>query len=749
MALLEDSNSVIYMTQNFDDDIRALDKNLVAIKTASCGEYGFTKRSREELVDLWRSIESNSAMLHIVLPEFRRRHLTLIKFLSSPYLLGQSFREDLPERAKAAREASGMDQSSTYDVWQGFIELDYKSHLYITWNRTWEGTERGSGSSIAVQLEIAINWIEGAIDVLREGYTQIEHARAVLTPVFRLNADILAIIFEQLAGLEAPTRSSLGWIRLSHVCVVWRQVLLDMHNLWARDAYIFGPDTARQHILSRAQECLISVSAMRLPASDGEGPPLGCDHVVRLASTDDVVELSRMAAKRSLRDLHVQVFPGRAMRTLADMIRILAKLEQPHLRSLNITVPCMVKDSKELPRIRMATHPVLRHIELVNIFIPFTLPHLSSLHLCCAIKPKSPGDSRITSSWLNGLLDALASSPALTDFRMVGWTMPPPPPQPRKITLDHLTTLCSTTSEILLFLELPALQRGYIADNGRTTNTYAGLTAVLTRYGYSPRSVQLSQRSASKMDNVIIRFGRIAEPWRPPIAVPFDAMTLLTDPGPYLTIVVPCPKTFTDRTLSAVFPVFASLVSRPSSADVIDTLGFDNETREHTFYGLSGSAYFDPMLLPAFPFVRTIELPLKDKNTMRHVLSSLAADQNVGHLPLLSCIRFIGPVDLVNNIAELHKPISSLLSARTSLQGVSPIKCLEVAAFPDTAHEAGDNDGVDLSKPVLSRMDVDNLGANAKLRVELSRFSNDLVNVASRESPARLTQLARRIFRRA
>ncbi|KZV66576.1 hypothetical protein PENSPDRAFT_688873 [Peniophora sp. CONT] len=716
MGSQDNSDWVVDITQNFDDDLRMLDMSLVTMMAASRGDYDFTELDSQKLAASWRSMESSSAMLRVALHGFSRRHARVVNCLASSRSLSESSRAKLLERTKAPRKVFSMD---VLDVWQGFIALDQQSYLYLTRNQ-WDDIARGS--EIALQLEMAVNWIEDAIEVLRGCYSRIEHARIVQAPILRLNTDVLTIIFNQLAEFEVPSMSTLGWIRLSHVCSIWREVLMEMHSLWARDAYAFGPVTARRHILSRVQSSLISITARRLPAVDDGKLRLDCDQVVRFSTPNDVEPILQLAVERSLRDIYVEVYHGQGVRVegmqaLADLMVTLGEFEQPHLRSLSIAVPWSVKDSEELPCIQMAPHPVLRRIDLVNIFIPFSLPRLSSLRLFCNLSQSSE-DSTMTSSWLDGLLDALASCPALTDFRLIGWTMPPSPPQPRKITLNHLATLCSTTSEILLFLELPTLQRGYIADNGRTTNTYAGLTAVLTRYGYSPRSVQLSQRSARGVDRVIVRFGRIAEPWSHPIDVPFNATSLLTDPGPYLTFAVPCTKALTARTLSAVFPVFATLVSRLPNTNDIETLGFDNETREHTFYDPSGNTHFRPMLLPAFPSVRTIELPLKDKDTMRHVLSSLVADQNIGSLPLLSCIRFIGPLDFVDNVMEMHQLLSLLLSARSSLQGVSPIKFMEIAVFPGGTQNPRDDDGVEPSKPTIMRLVMDGVGADATLRVE-------------------------------
>ena len=123
-----------------------------------------------------------------------------------------------------------------------FLSLDQEFHIYTLHRDTWRDTARGHEA--VLQLEVAISWLQGSVDILRQGYSRVERARAVLTPVLRLNADMLSTIFEQLAENETPTKKALGWIRLSRVCSPWKDVLLGMRSLWARDLYALGPTFA-------------------------------------------------------------------------------------------------------------------------------------------------------------------------------------------------------------------------------------------------------------------------------------------------------------------------------------------------------------------------------------------------------------------------------------------------------------------------------------------------------------------------
>ncbi|VDB94978.1 unnamed protein product [Peniophora sp. CBMAI 1063] len=678
------------------------------MRAASQGNYDFAILDPAELAAFWRSIEANAAMLRVALKGFSLRHAKLVDHLSSPHALGKNFREDLAEEAQVL--ALCVEDSNAESIWHSFILLDQDSYLHATHEDSWNDTTQGR--DIALRLEIAINWLKDALEVLRGGYFYIENARAALTPVLRLNADILRAIFGQLAESEAPTKGSLGWIRLSHVCSVWRQVLLDMRDLWARDAFTFGAGVARNDILPRAQGTVVSVSARRLPPQGRGRLPLNCETVVSLKK-EDVELISRLAAQRLLRDVHVDVvtrgflveYDG--MPNLVDLIRILGERSQPHLRSVNIRVPWEEKALKvmyeKLPSIHMASHPNLRHMELANVFLPFSLPLLSSLHLICTID-----NSIMPDRWFGLFLETLRSSPALDDLRIVGWMFPQPPAQYRKVTLSHLTTLCSTTSEILAFLHLPALQRGYLADLKSLLNARTVLTTVLTRYGYTPHSVQLCQREAPDTyhDRVIVRLRRTpSDIVCPLLSLPLVNEPILEDPGSYLTIAMLCSKSRSRRAISALFSTYATFISPMATTQGLETLAFDNETRECVFPANTSIAETGwlPLMLPFFPSVTTVEIPFRDKDTTFHLLLSLAAHFNVERLPSLSSIRFVGSIDGVDNIMEVTSPLGAVLRARASRVGIAPITSLVVALPDQRWSDRAGNDGL---KPVLMKIVV-------------------------------------------
>ncbi|VDC02976.1 unnamed protein product [Peniophora sp. CBMAI 1063] len=81
-------------------------------------------------------------------------------------------------------------------------------------------------------------------------------------PVASLPPDVLHIIFEEVAFECRPHSGllKLGWIVLAHVCTSWRNLLLSMSNLWAREVGAFRSAASFQEIANRARMAPMSVS---------------------------------------------------------------------------------------------------------------------------------------------------------------------------------------------------------------------------------------------------------------------------------------------------------------------------------------------------------------------------------------------------------------------------------------------------------------------------------------------------------
>ncbi|KZV65364.1 hypothetical protein PENSPDRAFT_132786 [Peniophora sp. CONT] len=352
-----------------------------------------------------------------------------------------------------------IDASATKTVWRSLIDLDATCE-------TQEVTFTSGGSvnviedhALALRLNGTIDWLLGAINLLRVQRSRNDQARVRLAPVLCLSESELVIIFELVAESEAPQAKALGWMRLSHVCGVWRNVLLGMSDLWGRDAYAFGAGVATTDILPRVESGLLSVTTLR-PLFDSDGKlPAFCRGLVPFRRKAEFEALELKARQGLISDLNLS---GGAF-ALPYLGRILGNRSQPHLRAVNIRVLWRPKEDEtsglQMP---MAPHPNLRHVALVNIFIPFTLPRLVSLHVVSKVKGK-----HMPQVYLDALLDSLEASPTLKDLCILHLVLPSPPVA-RNITLPNLDTLCSDDDGILQHLHLPALRRALTIGSGST-----------------------------------------------------------------------------------------------------------------------------------------------------------------------------------------------------------------------------------------------------------------------------------------
>ncbi|KZV66579.1 hypothetical protein PENSPDRAFT_654804 [Peniophora sp. CONT] len=662
-----------------------------------------TCRDQEALTSSWKSIKANSAMLYRVLSTFRKSYTELVKHLAESHRMSEEL-FILTENERVG-SLSSVDTSNVSKVWQGFIALDQRYCLYKS-NTFGSLDNLEQGRAIALQLAEADAWLHGAIALLRRSYNCIDQARAALTPALRLNGDILSVIFGHLAESEAPTKTSLGWIRLSHVCSTWRDTLLGISSLWGRDAYIFGPTIATKDLLPRARDGLVSVTSARLPLDgDGKLPP-NCNGVVTIQHTRDVKPLETLAHKGTIRDLNIIG----TYHSLPRLAHILGDKAHHHLRTLNLKVLWRAGQDRTIGlQLPMASHPNLRHVEFGNTFIPFTLPRLVSLHVTCPEKVKY-----MPQEYLDALLDSLESCPTLENLRILPW-ITPSPSRPRTVTLPHLNTLCAHDDKLLGLLHLPALQRAHVLVPGRTPRIQAALQEIFGRYGLPLRSVQLSQRvhNDANTDILNLRFGWTPSNCPPPERLPAVRQSLSESEGSCIALSLLIEKRGTLRTLSRLFGYVCDLIRQTPGTEAIETIGFDNETRDVTFMVVDGNRRFQPLLLPSFPSVRKIELPLRDGelDSTFQILWSLAIESDPVRLPLLSCIKFNGPLLVAQKLDELHRVLVRLLRARASVNDLSPLTSLE---FELSEGSAGVN-GLEPLKSTVRKIVKGALGKRAKV----------------------------------
>ncbi|KZV73533.1 hypothetical protein PENSPDRAFT_291084 [Peniophora sp. CONT] len=95
--------------------------------------------------------------------------------------------------------------------------------------------------------------------------TPANHDKYFGLPIGHLDLDALRLIFEYIAEDSRPkdgTRVADTWIRLGHVCRLWRSALLSMPELWARDIVAFGTASALDDMLAFAQDVPLNLDCL-------------------------------------------------------------------------------------------------------------------------------------------------------------------------------------------------------------------------------------------------------------------------------------------------------------------------------------------------------------------------------------------------------------------------------------------------------------------------------------------------------
>ncbi|KZV65453.1 hypothetical protein PENSPDRAFT_655749 [Peniophora sp. CONT] len=291
-----------------------------------------------------------------------------------------------------------------------------------------------------------------------------------------LPIDIICELFYAAAEIDVPLAGdaardragSLGWITLTHVCALWRQVGLDLPKLWA--GIIFNLPTAFDTVLERARDVVLTLNydhyrGLRAPLPEAR-------HFQLLGRAETINDHSAL----------------RPWSTLLGNFH-----EMPHLRSFRL----LQNNHNQQMQVKVAT-PSLRFCELIVNGFPFaSAPQLTVLKL----HDKS---SRLAHPTWKPLLAILSVCPALMSLYIDAQTLPESSSPlnrgvyPRReddvvVRLLHLASMsiklrvvafdpypASELGALLEMVELPATTCSSIGFTTSGENPYPRLLSTLT-----------------------------------------------------------------------------------------------------------------------------------------------------------------------------------------------------------------------------------------------------------------------------
>lgn len=224
----------------------------------------------------------------------------------------------------------------------------------------------------------------------------LDHSTYVDLPIGCLNLDVLRLIFEHVADdirLDYKKPHLDHWIRLGHVCHVWRSTLLSMPKLWAREILAFGMGNALDDILPRAHDVPLDLELLR---GTGYLPSTAFERIAPLIPRARVLacKIATSEDQRTVLDA-ISSQPTPAIHTLK--LDVIWKFHSGYIPFPDATYATCIQ------------HLPIHQLELRNIFIlPPLTGSLTSLSLHCYrvwIKHE-----RLT---LGEILTALAHNPRL------------------------------------------------------------------------------------------------------------------------------------------------------------------------------------------------------------------------------------------------------------------------------------------------------------------------------------------------
>ncbi|KZV70377.1 hypothetical protein PENSPDRAFT_545335, partial [Peniophora sp. CONT] len=87
--------------------------------------------------------------------------------------------------------------------------------------------------------------IDAELQAINHSVAHLCKRRNALTSIGRLPTDIYALIFGFCVAVHSLDRdSSLGWVKVTHVCSTWRRVALSTRQLWSEVTFRLGANWA-------------------------------------------------------------------------------------------------------------------------------------------------------------------------------------------------------------------------------------------------------------------------------------------------------------------------------------------------------------------------------------------------------------------------------------------------------------------------------------------------------------------------
>ncbi|VDB98842.1 unnamed protein product [Peniophora sp. CBMAI 1063] len=242
--------------------------------------------------------------------------------------------------------------------------------------------------------------------------------RTLMACVSDLTQDTLYTLFSLVAELDEPTTRSLGWLRLTHVCRLWRMVGHSHSTLWAR---VYGSFASREALVAaraRARKVPLKVTVPKGLTKKDED--ILADNILRdfaLIETLSVRRISRswtqlVVQARHLPQLRQLIIDDNDTPEREAMSKRMSEVQQTGLSSERIYAP-------KLENLRLqGGRP-----------IPFVAPALTTLVI----------SKHVTTQWM--LLDILYECSSL-----------------ETITIDYIFVMPLPSIETHKTIELPCLR---------------------------------------------------------------------------------------------------------------------------------------------------------------------------------------------------------------------------------------------------------------------------------------------------